>query len=513
MLESLYILNINSMLKKLYVFLCAAGLSLFAVGTSFAFSDVSTATNYSEAIQDLFGRNIISGYPDGSFKPLNNVNRAELLKIAIEASKVMEYQTVALSNCFPDVTDQWFANYVCFAKQNNWVKGYPDGLFHPENDVNFAEASKIFLNVTKNSTAGTLNTQSQNDTIWYRPYIKLLSLNHYVPASITEVDQKLNRGEIAEITWRRNIINYSASLEGSYFEWDNNALTVKKYLGYSYYLYNNKIYYGNDELAGADAATFQKTGDEFCKDVNNVYFMGEIIQEADVNNFKSDSAYFWGKDGKIYMADAFLAEITVVDGADPLTFHTYTGADNEARYFIATDKDYVYNFGKKVEGSDGPTFEILDETVRTLQDGMNKYAKDKNQVYLLLYWEGVSMRIAPDVDISTFSIVADRIYKDKDNVYIWGEIIPDLDPAQFEYIGRLEESLYSFIDFFRYNDAIYFYGRIPDKSHTEGINGEMPAIFEVADAETFMIIDTLNAQDKNFDYSLEDGSFPTFLPV
>jgi uncharacterized secreted protein with C-terminal beta-propeller domain len=45
---------------------------------------------------------------------------------------------------YPDVPqDSWFAPYVCVASQNGIVSGYPDGTFRPADNINFAEASKI----------------------------------------------------------------------------------------------------------------------------------------------------------------------------------------------------------------------------------------------------------------------------------------------------------------------------------------------------------------------------------
>src|SRR3989338_5027504 len=39
--------------------------------------------------------------------------------------------------------DAWFAPFVCVLRSSNAVSGYPDGTFRPGNDINFAEAAKI----------------------------------------------------------------------------------------------------------------------------------------------------------------------------------------------------------------------------------------------------------------------------------------------------------------------------------------------------------------------------------
>lgn len=49
---------------------------------------------------------------------------------------------------FSDVSrDAWFAENVCFAKTKNIVDGYPNGTFRPGNSISFVEAAKIISNV------------------------------------------------------------------------------------------------------------------------------------------------------------------------------------------------------------------------------------------------------------------------------------------------------------------------------------------------------------------------------
>lgn len=52
------------------------------------FSDVPSNTWYSEAVGRLADKGIIAGYPDGTFGPTKNVNRAEL---AVMLDRVIEY--------------------------------------------------------------------------------------------------------------------------------------------------------------------------------------------------------------------------------------------------------------------------------------------------------------------------------------------------------------------------------------------------------------------------------------
>ncbi len=86
----------------------------FGFAVSFAnFSD-TTEHQYRESIQYLADHGVVGGYPDGTFKPDQDINRAEIMKIMLEASRGGE--NFAGEYCFPDVKTEWFAKYLCYAK-------------------------------------------------------------------------------------------------------------------------------------------------------------------------------------------------------------------------------------------------------------------------------------------------------------------------------------------------------------------------------------------------------------
>ena len=107
-------------------------------------SDIQEDRNET-SIQYLLDTNVISGYPDGTFKPAQTINRAELMKIITEGIGITP-SADEYSDCFPDVTNEWFAVYVCYAKEQNWIQGYPDGAFKPDQNVNKVEALKMIIN-------------------------------------------------------------------------------------------------------------------------------------------------------------------------------------------------------------------------------------------------------------------------------------------------------------------------------------------------------------------------------
>lgn len=179
-------------LKSLVIF---TGLFLLASVSSLAFFDVNSNTTNQEAIDFLAGQGIISGYADGTFKPDNTLNRAELLKILIGATTKEQISAEQYKNCFSDVKDEWFAKYVCYAKEKGIINGYSDGTFKPSQTINFAEVAKIIVNAFDLETVA-------DSTAWYAGYVKVLSDKKAIPKTITRFYLPINRQEMAEIVYR-----------------------------------------------------------------------------------------------------------------------------------------------------------------------------------------------------------------------------------------------------------------------------------------------------------------------
>lgn len=158
-----------------------------------AFSDVDALNLNYDAILYVEEQGIVSGYSDGTFGSDKEVNRAELSKILIETA----YPRQSFgTDCFPDVNKQWFAKYVCLAREKGIVDGYPNGNFKPEQAVTFIEAAKMITKAFK------LPLSKNSATEWYVPYVIALEQKKAIPLSITYYEQPISRGELAEIVYR-----------------------------------------------------------------------------------------------------------------------------------------------------------------------------------------------------------------------------------------------------------------------------------------------------------------------
>ncbi|MEK7137125.1 MAG: S-layer homology domain-containing protein, partial [Patescibacteria group bacterium] len=176
-----------------------------------SFTDVPETREEFGAIEDLRERGIIEGRPDGSFGPEDFVNRAEAVTIVVRAvANVKNLPT--LGNCFPDVRGKdWYVRPVCYAKDLEWVGGYPDGTFQPIRTVSKGEFLKILLNAygTDLELLATFGEpvalDAQDTTQWYFPY-----LSYALASSMTIVDRdgnlhpgaSLTRGQVALLIHR-----------------------------------------------------------------------------------------------------------------------------------------------------------------------------------------------------------------------------------------------------------------------------------------------------------------------
>ena len=115
-----------------------------------SFIDVEPGEAHFIAISYLKDNGIIDGYDDNSFKPWENINRAETVKMITKASGLYTDQQVTeelleikpFTDAFPG---EWYTKYLTIAKNAGIISGYENGDFQPEQDINLVESLKILF--------------------------------------------------------------------------------------------------------------------------------------------------------------------------------------------------------------------------------------------------------------------------------------------------------------------------------------------------------------------------------
>ncbi|MGP4070356.1 S-layer homology domain-containing protein [Halobacillus sp. B29] len=89
---------------------------------------------------------ILSGYNDGTFQPNENLSRAEMAIIVSRA-----YQLQGQTSIFTDTKEHWADSYIQTLAANHITVGYPDGTFRPEQEITRAEFASFVARVLEES--------------------------------------------------------------------------------------------------------------------------------------------------------------------------------------------------------------------------------------------------------------------------------------------------------------------------------------------------------------------------
>lgn len=139
----------NKIKKTIAIILC-----LVLATSSLAFAEEVALTSATEkdyeghwaegTIQKWMDAGKISGYSDGSYKPDNNITRAEFVKLVNGTIDFNKKATVA----YKDVTTaDWFYDYVGIAQEIGYISGYSKDSFGPNDYITREQAASILARI------------------------------------------------------------------------------------------------------------------------------------------------------------------------------------------------------------------------------------------------------------------------------------------------------------------------------------------------------------------------------
>ena len=147
------------------------------------YSDVTRADWYNTAVSTLSSMGIITGYPDGTFRPNAAITRAEFAAIAARFDNDGD-KTAAK---FSDIATHWAKDEISIAYNNGWITGYPDGTFGPQRDITRAETMTLVNRVLNRQPETeddllpnmTVWTDNANPKAWYYLAVQEATNSHY----------------------------------------------------------------------------------------------------------------------------------------------------------------------------------------------------------------------------------------------------------------------------------------------------------------------------------------------
>jgi hypothetical protein len=128
-----------------------------AAPTTPVFSDVSASYWGYDAISSLSSKGIVSGYPDGTFKPDASITRAEFATMLVKA---LGLDTTGTTGQFTDVTaDSWYYGSVNAAASAGLVSGMGDNLFAPNALITREQMAVMVSKALGNKAPATNGTE------------------------------------------------------------------------------------------------------------------------------------------------------------------------------------------------------------------------------------------------------------------------------------------------------------------------------------------------------------------
>ncbi len=201
-------MKIKQMIRNAGVILLACLSAAIGVAQAMDFSDVPPSHPNYTAIMDLKEKGTISGYPDGTFKPDQVVNRVEALKIILLGAAVVVPNNTGTGGFSDTLPNEWYAKYLLKAKELGVVSGYPDGTFKPTQTVNLVENLKMLIEtrninmsavfVAENPFADAFKDQ------WYAKYVQYAKDHQWISGDSQNKiypSQGMTRGKLAQLIY------------------------------------------------------------------------------------------------------------------------------------------------------------------------------------------------------------------------------------------------------------------------------------------------------------------------
>lgn len=193
--------TMNKNLKKVISAASALAVSASSIAAFAAsYPDVATTADYYQAVNELSALGVIAGFEDGTFKPEENVTRAQITKMVVTAlGKQVASAADAASGKDTQFTDvpgsHWAAGFVSVGTSSsaqNFINGYSATAFGPEDNVTYAQAIKMLV------AALGYSSLAEGAGGWPSGYLKYgYSLGLTTGLSGIGNDQQLNRAQVA----------------------------------------------------------------------------------------------------------------------------------------------------------------------------------------------------------------------------------------------------------------------------------------------------------------------------
>lgn len=143
------------------------------------FADIKSSEWYSKFIGYIEKYGIIKGYDNNTFKPDENISRAEFIAMTVRFNSLFnDVKKGGYTVKYTDVaSNYWAYSDIAYAKHAGWLNGYADGTFKGDNAITRAEVVTVVNRatnrkadedyITKNVSVLNKFTDIRNNSMWY----------------------------------------------------------------------------------------------------------------------------------------------------------------------------------------------------------------------------------------------------------------------------------------------------------------------------------------------------------
>jgi hypothetical protein len=193
------------------------------------FPDVAVGYWVDKPISLLAMGRVITGYPDGTFRPEGNITRAEMCSLLMKTVDQLSTgegtrASEEAGGNFQDVkTTHWAASFIAKAAKLGVVKGYPDGSFKPSGNITRAEGLAMvarFAGISEEAYNNEFNDVRASN--WAATIIAgatKAGILKFLEGKPFEANNKLNRAETVEMLYRTTTVN--TLLGKDLLNWEN----------------------------------------------------------------------------------------------------------------------------------------------------------------------------------------------------------------------------------------------------------------------------------------------------
>ncbi|NLB89055.1 MAG: S-layer homology domain-containing protein, partial [Syntrophomonadaceae bacterium] len=143
-----------------------------------AYAKVDDITGHwaEKPIREMMNQGIISGYPDGSFKPDEKITRAEFAALVVKGFKLSGKS----GKVFADTADHWAKDFIATANAYGIVNGYSNSNFGPNDPITREQMAVMIIKAVGLTDTGSARTfaDSQNISSWAREAVAIATGNN-----------------------------------------------------------------------------------------------------------------------------------------------------------------------------------------------------------------------------------------------------------------------------------------------------------------------------------------------